>query len=147
MNKDLTCISCPQGCKLLVRLGADGTIASVAGNKCARGIAYAEEEILSPRRTLTTTVRIDGAAVAMLPVKTAAPIPKDMVEAASVSLADVIVAAPVVAGDVIIRDILGSGIDLIATRSLPEAAAPYDAAQVPDSAAHAGSRHTAVQTA
>ncbi len=119
----LTCINCPLGCELTVELADDGAVAAVRGNDCNRGLAYAKAEIACPERVLTTTVRVRGAPIAMLPVKTAAAIRKEWVEKAAQALADICVDAPVMAGEVIAKDVCGTGVDVVATRSLPRGTA------------------------
>jgi len=117
MKKELICINCPMGCSLEVVYDA-GNIISVKGNECARGKDYAAKEIFHPERIITTTVRIKGAAIAILPVKTARSVPREIgckiVQAAS----KITVTAPVKAGDIIMKDISGTGVNLIATRTI-----------------------------
>jgi CxxC motif-containing protein len=116
MKKELICINCPMGCSLEVTYD-EARIVDVKGNECPRGKDYAAKEIFHPERIVTTTVRIQGAAIPVLPVKTAKSVPRklcgDIVRAASL----ITVIAPVKAGDVMIKDVLGTGVDLIATRS------------------------------
>lgn len=122
MNKQMTCIVCPMGCALTATysintLGTPCDI-SVSGNTCKRGAAYATEELTSPHRTLTTTVRTDEEGRELLSVKTSAAIPKDKLFEA-MKLANAAVAhLPIHAGDVIIKDFVVAGIDLIACRDM-----------------------------
>jgi CxxC motif-containing protein len=115
------------GCRLKVRELGEGKL-ETSGNKCARGPRYAAEEFLDPRRTVAVTVALRAGdrppvsaigAPARIPVRTAAPFPKDRVPALIEALAAVELALPVRLGQVVIRDALGTGIDVIATRSLP----------------------------
>ncbi len=105
------------GCNLEVIYDADKII-SVKGNECPRGKEYAAREMFHPERIVTTTVRVKGAAIPTLPVKTARSIPKGIgikiVQAAS----KITITAPVEAGDIIIKDVLGTGVNLIATRTI-----------------------------
>ena len=122
MNKQMTCIVCPMGCQLAVTYGINtmGTPCdvTVTGNTCKRGAGYATEELISPRRTLTTTVRTDRADGALLSVKTSAPIPKGKLFRA-MELTDAVTAhVPVHAGDVIIPDFILPGVALIACRDM-----------------------------
>jgi CxxC motif-containing protein len=117
MKEDLLCTICPLGCELKVE--HDGKqIQTVEGNRCKRGVEYSEKEIFHPERIVTTTVAIEGAAVALLPVKTERAVPKELgfriVETAS----QLVVSAPVRLGDVLVEDILDTGVNLVATRSL-----------------------------
>ena len=116
MKRELTCIVCPRGCALTVELvNEDGKakVLSVYGNGCRRGIGYAESECTAPTRTLTTTVRTSGGGV--VAVKTAAPIPKEKMMDAMDVLSRVTAKEPVKIGDVIVENILNTGVDVVAT--------------------------------
>jgi len=117
MKSNLLCTSCPFGCRLEVEHD-DREIFSVTGNRCKKGLEYAEHEIFDPRRVVTTTVRISGAPIELVPVKTDRSIPKklcfDIVQAAS----RICLHAPVNCGDVVIENVCGSGANLVVTRSL-----------------------------
>lgn len=117
--KTLTCINCPIGCQLKVCADEHGN-RRVEGNLCQRGVAYAQAELTHPIRTVTSTVRLRGAAISQLPVKTSAPVSKGEIRACMLALKTVQVNAPVAAGDVIVRNICGTGRDIVATRSVPE---------------------------
>jgi CxxC motif-containing protein len=95
----------------------DGTMA-VRGNGCSRGADYAVKEFTNPTRVTTSTVRIKGAAFARLPVKTDRDIPKDAVFKAVRLLDDLTVNAPVKCGDIILPNILNTGANFVATRTL-----------------------------
>jgi CxxC motif-containing protein len=109
---EFTCVVCPWGCLLK----ADG--ANISGYSCSRGFEYARKEQTDPRRSISGTVRINGSAHRVVPVKTSEPIPKDLLLAAAALLYTTVVSAPVKTGDVIIPDILDTGIDFIAARSM-----------------------------
>lgn len=111
------CIGCPLGCRLEVQAQHD-EIVEVRGFSCKRGRRFAEQEFHDPRRDVSTTVAIEGARWARLPVKTAAPIPRGHVEALCERLHQVRLEAPVRMGDVVLSDALGSGVDVVATRDL-----------------------------
>ena len=113
MAKDMTCIICPRGCHLHI----DEEL-NVTGNFCPRGAAYAKQEVTDPRRTLTSTVRCHSELLEVCPVKTIAPIPKGKVFEAMAEVNRVNLVPPVHIGDVVIRDIAGTGIDLVATRDI-----------------------------
>ncbi len=111
----LVCITCPIGCNLDVEVD-DGKVVSVCGNSCKRGITYAEAECLNPTRVLTACVKTsDGR---MLSVKTQAAIAKDKIIQAVGVIYATSISSPVEIGDVIIEDILGSGVDVVATKRL-----------------------------
>ncbi len=120
MQREVICIQCPRGCLLNVEFD-EVKILAVHGNRCRRGIGYAEEEIYHPTRTLTTTVRIRGGVYAVIPVKTIKPIPKERIGQAMQEISSLIVSAPIESGQVIIKDLVGLGIAVIATRRLTEA--------------------------
>lgn len=114
--RELTCIRCPLGCQISVTLEA-GEVGSVTGNSCPRGEAYARQEVTHPVRTVTTTVPVLGSATErMLSVKTAGDIPKDKVRACMAELARVTARAPVEIGDVVLADVCGTGVDVVATK-------------------------------
>lgn len=112
----LTCIVCPLGCRLAVTRPAGAGEYEVTGNRCRRGADYARSEMTDPRRVLTSTVTLTGAAVRRLPVKTVAPIPKPLLLVAAQELRKVTAAAPVRAGEVIVPDLAGTGVAVVATR-------------------------------
>lgn len=104
MRKKITCIICPAGCEITVDT-SDGTI---TGNGCARGAKYAEEECVSPKRTLTTTVMCDNGK--LLPVKTDTPVLKENIFKCMEIINKTIAKTPVKAGDIIIKNVFGSNI-------------------------------------
>lgn len=113
-----TCIVCPLGCPLEVRLSPGRADPQVTGNRCRRGLEYGRAEVTDPRRVLTTTVALTGAELRRLPVKTARPIPRDLLRPAAQALWQVTVAAPVRAGEVVAADLLGTGVAVVATRDV-----------------------------
>lgn len=115
MATSLTCIICPRGCHLTV----DDNL-NVSGNFCPRGASYAKQELLDPRRTLTTTVRCKSKLLEVCPVKTNGAIPKGMLLEAMTEVNKLNILPPVHIGDVLIKDLLGTGIDLVATRDIDE---------------------------
>ncbi len=114
---NLICIGCPKGCRLSVK-SVRGEALEISGYECRLGRDYAGKEFKNPVRVLTTTVRIDGAAITILPVKTSCPIKRNIIFKAMRELADIRVQAPISCGDPVLKDILGTGADVIATRSL-----------------------------
>ena len=115
--KEIICIVCPRGCRLTVD-GSDQNNLLISGNRCNRGPLYAVEELTSPKRMVTSTVKITGALHKRLPVKTSRPIPKDKVADAVRQLDSLSIVSPVKCGDVVWENILGTGADVIATRDL-----------------------------
>lgn len=113
---EFTCIVCPLGCRLRV-LHEDGKIVSVEGSRCPRGVVYAQNEI-EPKRTLITVVEVVGGDQPVVSVKTSKPIPKNLIPEAMCFLARVVVKAPVKAGDVLVKNLLDLGVDVVATRNV-----------------------------
>ncbi|MCP5367736.1 MAG: DUF1667 domain-containing protein [Hyphomicrobiales bacterium] len=115
------CIGCPLGCRLEVEeVHTDGVgdDIEVRGFTCKKGKEYGRQEHTDPRRVVTTTVALGGGAWDRLPVKTSAAVPKDLVRDVCRELRRVRVDAPVAMGTVVLKDVLGTGIDVVATRDL-----------------------------
>ena len=115
-ERELICINCPLGCPLGVTL-EDGVVQSVTGNTCKRGDAYGRKEVTSPTRIVTSSVPVDGSTRdTMVSVKTATDIPKDKIFDVMRALEGVRLSAPVAIGDVVVADVAGTGVDVVATR-------------------------------
>ncbi len=117
-RKDIICIMCPKGCRIGVtgEPREDGT--NIEGAECVEGRRHAVQEATDPRRLVTTSVEITGGDMPLLSVRTAQAIPKGRVRDCLRELAEVRVAAPVALGQVIVKDILKTGVDVIATRKI-----------------------------
>ena len=116
-KRKLTCIGCPLGCQVTVEL-ENKEILSITGNTCKRGEAYARGEVTNPVRTVTGTVRVCGGSAPVVSVKTKTGIPKDKISACARELKEVCVQAPVEIGDVLIAGVAGTGVDVIATKTV-----------------------------
>ena len=115
-GRELTCICCPRGCQVEVTLES-GEVTRVRGNACPRGDEYARKEVCDPTRVVTTTVPVTGSVVAaVVSVKTAGDVPKGLVLDVVRALAEVGLEAPVHIGDVVLADVCGTGVDVVATR-------------------------------
>ena len=116
MEKNLICIVCPMGCRLKVTGDTDDL--KVSGGRCKKGVAYARDEITNPVRVVCTTVKIDGGIHGVIPVKTDRAIPDryklDVVRAVN----DIILSSPVKMGDIIIPDLFGTGVNIVAERDM-----------------------------
>ena len=117
------CTTCPSECLLTVELErtADGHVAevrSVTGNSCPRGDKFAHQELTCPMRVLTTTVAVSGGNEALLPVRTAEAIPLELHAQAMALIRDLVVNAPIRMGDVVLKDLLNTNIDLIASMDI-----------------------------
>lgn len=117
MIRKLTCIVCPMGCELEV----DTEKHSVTGNSCKRGEVYGIEEVTHPSRVITTTVRLIHGTEPMVPVKTNGAIPKALNFKCIEVLNQIQIEAPVKRGDVILKNLLDTEIDVIAARTIERA--------------------------
>lgn len=115
-KRDLICIGCPMGCPLTVEM-ENAEVVSVSGNTCPRGDAYARKEVTNPTRIVTSTVMVEGGTVDMVSVKTKSDIPKDKIFDCIKALKGIRVKAPVRIGDVILSDVAGTGVDIVATKN------------------------------
>ena len=113
--KELICIVCPKGCHLRVDEAQDY---AVTGNGCPRGAEYGRIELTHPTRVVTSTVRITGGAHPRCPVKTDRPIPKELIFAAMRTLDGVCLVSPVPLGQVVVKDVCGTGANFVTTRAL-----------------------------
>lgn len=116
MKKSLVCVSCPLGCPIEVEM-ENGEVISVTGNTCKRGELYARTEMTHPVRSLTSTVKVEGGIHPVVPVKSASPVPKEKMLDCMKVINSVTVKAPVKIGDVVITDILGTGVNIVATNN------------------------------
>lgn len=109
MSRKMTCLLCPRGCLLTV--DDDGT---VSGNYCPRGLIYAKQEMSEPKRMLTFSVKIENEQ-GPLPVKTSNSIPKDKIFDVVEYLKTVTVSKPISFNQVIVSNVLGLGVDIVAS--------------------------------
>ena len=116
-KKNLTCICCPMGCQITVTLD-NGEVTDVTGNTCKRGDVYARKEVTNPTRVVTSSVRVSGGRIAMVSCKTAGDIPKGKIFACCKAIQSIEVQAPVKIGDIILKDVCGTGVDVIATKAV-----------------------------
>ncbi len=113
----LTCVLCPVGCELEVCRDDSGN-PQVQGNQCDKGIPFAVEEVLYPKRNLATSVPVRGTAAKMVSVRLSDRVPREMIFPILAEIARLRPEAPVRRGPVLIADILGTGADVIATRTV-----------------------------
>lgn len=116
-KRELTCIGCPMGCNLLVELDGDQVV-SISGYTCKRGEEYGRKECTNPTRILTSSVSVAEGENDVVPVKTESDIPKNKLFDCVKVLKNVTVKAPVKIGDVIVEDIEGTGVNIIATKNV-----------------------------
>lgn len=116
-KKVLTCIGCPKGCQITVKKFANGEI-QAENYSCKRGEKYAIQEYKNPTRILTTTVKVKGGQLPLIPVRSSEPIPKGKLIDCMDVIANKSVKAPIKMGDIVIPDILDLNIDIVASRNL-----------------------------
>ena len=117
MKKEIICTVCPRGCAITVE-GCDGKVTSIEGNGCKRGLSFAETEFTAPVRLLTSTVRVAGKENELLPVRTRTPILRDKLFDVMDAIRATTVTLPVKQHDVVISDVCGTGVDVIASRDM-----------------------------
>lgn len=118
MKRDLVCIVCPMGCRMTIETDESSENGyKVEGNTCKRGITYAVKEVTNPTRVITTTVKIEEFHLRRLPVRTDGEVPKEMIFDCMKEINKVTIKPPVKTGDVIVEDILGTGVNVVASRS------------------------------
>lgn len=117
MRKTYTCIICPNGCEIAVEY--EGTqLLDCSGNLCKRGEEYVKQELLDPRRTISSSVLVQEGDLPLVSVRLTKPVPRDRIFDVMEQIRGLQLTAPVTAGQVLITDILGLGSDLIATRNI-----------------------------
>ena len=112
-----TCIVCPLSCKITVTDDGNGDLRA-EGNTCKRGEEFALNEFTDPKRMLTSTIKVNNGVLKRLPVISSKEIPKRKIKECLDILYSVEISAPVKCGDVVVNDILGLGVDIVASRSL-----------------------------
>lgn len=121
MIKKFVCVQCPVGCKLTVEIkDNENSIIKVEGNKCNRGIEYAKDEIEDPKRILTTSIKVIDGELPLVSVKTDKPIPKKYISTIMKIIKNYEIKAPIKRGDIIIKNIIDTDINIIATRTVEE---------------------------
>ena len=112
---ELTCISCPLGCPLKVETDSSGKVLKVTGNTCKRGEEYGKKEVTNPTRTVTSTVRLLGGTAPVVSVRTQTDIPKEKIFQCLEEIRKAAAEAPVRIGDVILENVAGTGVSVVAT--------------------------------
>jgi CxxC motif-containing protein len=113
-EKMIICIVCPLGCEM--KVSGDGKeVQMVTGQGCERGKTYAADEFLSPMRILTSSVKVTGAASPLVPVRSNGTVPQELLLECVEHLRHIELKAPVAMYDIIVPDILGTGVDIVAT--------------------------------
>ena len=116
-TRELICIGCPMGFPLTVELEND-EIKTITWYTCKKGETSARKEVTNPTRIVTSTVRVEGGRADMVSVKTREDIPKDKIFQCVKALKGVTVKAPIRIGDVVVADVAGTGVDIVATKEV-----------------------------
>ena len=116
-NKKLTCIICPVSCVIEVECSKT-KIKSITGHQCKKGEVYAKEELFNPTRTLTTTIPVEAGVIPLVSVRTDKPVPKSKIFNIMKEVMQLTLKAPVVVGDVILRNVQGTGANIVATKTV-----------------------------
>lgn len=123
MLKQLTCILCPNGCRLEAEQMEDGVV-TVRGATCDKGRAYAIQELTAPRRTISSSVRLIGGELPLTSVRLNAPVPKERIMDVMAEIRRLSLTAPVSIGQCAIRNVLGLNADVIVTKHVAAVAHP-----------------------
>ena len=118
--RELTCISCPLGCPLKVETDDNGAVLQVTGNTCKRGEIYGKKEVTAPERTVTSTVAVVGGSAPLVSVRTRTDIPKGKIFDCMEAIRAAKIQAPVHIGDVVVENVCGTGVDVVATKAVAE---------------------------
>ncbi len=111
---ELICIVCPRGCRISVEEGV------ITGNGCKRGEEFAISETTCPKRSVCTTVATSFKNMPVLPVRTDGEIAKSQIKEFMALVNKVRVGKPLKMGDIVIKNVLDSGVNVIATTSIIE---------------------------
>ena len=118
-GSQLICIGCPVGCLITAVRNEEGSLV-ITGNTCKKGEAYARNEMTAPVRTVTSMIRVRGGCSFVVPVKTAAEIPKEKIDACMEEIKAAVVDAPVKVGDILIENVAGTSVPVIATGNMQQ---------------------------
>lgn len=116
-HRTLTCIGCPMGCELQVEI-ENKEVVKVSGNQCNIGVTYAKKEVIAPTRIITTVLPVINGKELMVSVKTSKDIPKELIFSCVKSLKGYHVEAPIHIGDVLLKGVCGTDVDIIATKEV-----------------------------
>lgn len=119
MLKEYTCIVCPQGCDIEIEFDEQtGIINELSGAKCPKGKNYVEEEIIYPKRTLQSSVRVINGSLPLVSVKTSDRFPKEKIMMIMKVINELEVNAPIEIGDVLVNNVCNLNVDIIATKNI-----------------------------
>ncbi len=113
---EMICVVCPIGCHLSVTTEDSDYV--VQHNRCKKGRQYAIDELTNPVRTVTSTVKLNSLIATRLPVKTGRAFPKAKMLELMIEIKKVSVKPPVKCGQVILKNALHTGIDVVSTKTI-----------------------------
>ncbi len=119
-QRQFICVTCPVGCTIDATTEG-GELVEAQGQACKRGVAFVREELTAPRRMLTTTVRVRGGVLPLVPVRSSGALPKGLIMDIVRDLRGIVLEAPVGEHQTVLRDVHGTGVDIITSRAMPSA--------------------------
>ncbi len=117
-NREIVCIVCPNGCRMNVQIDADNKVSLIENALCEKGKIYAIDEIQFPKRSLTSTIRVIDGELPLVSVRSDKPIPKGKIHCALSELRKIELKAPVEYHQIVISDLLGTGVNIITTKEV-----------------------------
>lgn len=114
-TQNVTCVQCPMGCSLSVVIDKNGQVEEVRGNGCPRGKAYGISEVTHPVRVVTSLMRVAGES-RPISVRTSDAVPREMISEVLEAIHTTVISAPVHMGEILIKDVAGCSIDVVATK-------------------------------
>ena len=117
MKREYTCIICPNGCEIEAELDND-TIISISGHSCKRGEEYVRQELIAPKRTIASSVLVEGGELPLASVRLTDSIPKSMIFPVMEEIKKVVLKAPVIAGTIVLYHVCGLDSNVIVTKSV-----------------------------
>ena len=119
VKKEVVCVVCPSGC--IVNIEYKGNeVVQIIGNKCKKGVEFAKEEAIDPKRILTTTLGIDSINFRRIPVRSNKPVSRDKILNITREIKRIKVKPAIKMGDVIAKNFMDTGIDIIASMDINE---------------------------
>ncbi|MFO7677781.1 MAG: DUF1667 domain-containing protein [Thermoplasmatota archaeon] len=116
-EKEITCIVCPIGCKIFIK-STGSSCEIIKGNICKKGFEYAQNEVLDPRRMLTSSVLVKNGIWPLVSVKSTQPIPKNKVFIVLEEIKKITLHAPVRSGQIVIKNVAQTNCDIITTKTV-----------------------------
>ena len=115
---EIVCVQCPMGCKLKITMDEENKISDISGYTCERGKQYAVQEITDPKRIIPSSIKVVNGELPLVSVKTDRPVSKKLISEIMLIIKKSAVTAPVKVGQVLVKNILGTGADIVATRQV-----------------------------